>query len=96
MINYLVLPVIVLLSVLLTYVLIQDPRAVANQLFALYAGEALLQTCLILISSTTVHEQLAYVTVLPLGPLLSINSLLLVWLVLALFLPWRYAQPATR
>jgi rsbT co-antagonist protein RsbR len=95
-IDYLVLPVIILLCVLLTYVLVQDPRAVANQLFALYAGEALLQTSLNLISSTTVHEPLAYLTLLPLGPLLSVNQLLLVWLVLALFLPGRYAQPTTR
>jgi anti-anti-sigma regulatory factor/PAS domain-containing protein len=96
MIDYLVLPVIVLLSVLLTYVLAQDPRAIANQLFALYAGEALLQTGLNLISSTTVNERLAYISLLPLGPLLCVNQLLLVWLVLALFLPKRYAQPATR
>jgi rsbT co-antagonist protein RsbR len=96
MINYLVLPVMVLLAVLLTYVLAQDPRAVANQLFALYAGEALLQTGLNLISSTTIDERLAYLTLLPLGPLLCVNSLLLVWLVLALFLPKRYAQPTVR
>ena len=96
MIDYLVLPVIVLLSVLLTYVLVQDPRAVANRLFGLYAGVALLTTCLGIISSTTVQENLAYLTLMPLGPLLSLNYLLLVWLVLALFLPWRYAQPAAR
>jgi anti-anti-sigma regulatory factor/PAS domain-containing protein len=96
MIDYLVLPVIVLLGVLLTYVLVQDPRAVANQLFALYAGGALLTTCLNIISSTTVDKELAYLTLMPLGPLLSVNYLLLVWLVLALFLPWRYAQSATR
>jgi anti-anti-sigma regulatory factor/PAS domain-containing protein len=96
MIDYLVLPVIVLLSILLTYVLAQDPRAVANRLFALYAGVALLTTCLNLISSTTIHENLANLTLMPLGPLLSLTYLLLVWLVLALFLPWRYAQPTTR
>jgi rsbT co-antagonist protein RsbR len=95
-IDYLVLPVISLLSVLLCYVLVQDPRAVANRLFALYAGSALLQAALSLIGSTTLHEGLAYATRLPLGPLLSLNQLLLIWLVMALFLPERYAQPATR
>jgi rsbT co-antagonist protein RsbR len=95
-IDYLILPVICLLSVLLCYVLAQDPRAAANRLFALYAGSALLQSALSLIGSTTLHEGLAYLTRLSLGPLLSLNQLLLVWLVMALFLPERYAQPATR
>jgi rsbT co-antagonist protein RsbR len=96
MIDYLILPVISLLSGLLCYVLVQDPRAVANRLFALYAGSSLLQAAFSLISSTTLHEGLAYLSLLTLGPLLAVNQLLLVWLVLALFLPERYAQPATR
>lgn len=96
MIDYLMLPVIILLSLLLSYVIAQDPRATTNRLFGLYAGSALLQTAFGLVASTTLHEGLAYVSRLTLGPLIAVNQLLLVWLVMALFLPERYAQPAVR
>ena len=37
-----------------------------------------------------------YFTATILAPLLALHTLLLIWLVLALFLPHRYAQPRTR
>ena len=96
MINYLILPILVLLTVLLTYVLAQNPHAVPNRLFGWYVGIALLTDIGSIIQLTARDLTVTALFGAVLGPLLGLSSLLLMWLVLALFLPERYAQSGPR
>lgn len=94
--NYLILPVIILASLLLSYVLAQDTRAGANRLFAAFMGSVILQGSWSLIRLTTSNESLAFFTTQTLGLTIALNQLLLMSLVLALFLPERYNQRTVR
>lgn len=96
MLTYLVLPIIVLVSLLLAYVLAQDAHAPANRQFAWYMGVVALQNSVSVVRATTVDESLAYLSGAVLAPLIALDQLLLIWLVLALFLPRRFAQPSVR
>jgi rsbT co-antagonist protein RsbR len=96
MINYLILPILVLLTVLLTYVLALDAHALPNRLFGWYVGIALLTNIGSIIQLTARDMTVTALFGAVLGPLLGLSSLLLMWLVLALFLPERYAQPGLR
>jgi rsbT co-antagonist protein RsbR len=94
--NYLIIPFVVFCSILLTYVFMQDPQATANRLFAIFMANVLFQLGTSVVRLTTHNQGLALVTSMPLGITLALNQLLLVWLIMALFIPDRYAQTKTR
>lgn len=96
MINYLILPVIVLASLLLSYVLAQDFHGHANRLFATFMAIVIVQAGFNLVRLTTRDETFAYLMSQTLGLTLALNQLILIWLILVLFLPRRYAQPIVR
>jgi anti-anti-sigma regulatory factor/PAS domain-containing protein len=94
--SYLNLPIIVLVSMLLVYVVSQDPRATANRLFGWYIGVSLLLLISSLISQTSQVPHIVWTYGAIVAPLISLITLLLAWLIMALFLPERYAQPTAR
>ena len=94
--NYLSLPVLLLLASLVTYVLMQDTRATTNRLFAAYLGIGTLLGVSTIVRSTSVERALVYAASLPVAALISCSHLALVWLVMALFIPQRFGQPLAR
>lgn len=90
---YLLLPLIVLLSVLATLVLAQNPQAAPNRLFALLMASAVLLTASGLIRLTTPDDRIEHIAGATVIPLLGLSVTLLLPLVMAIFLPQRYAQP---
>ncbi len=93
---YLLLPMMLLEIGLIVYTLGQDKRATTNRLFALYMASVLVTEGTSLIRATTVSETLVFVNTLFLAPLLSLNTLFLTMLTMALFIPHRFAQPWVR
>jgi rsbT co-antagonist protein RsbR len=96
LLSYLNLPLTILVSMLLIYVVVQNPRAVPNRLFGWYMGFSLLLLVCSLLGQTSNNPRLVLLYSAVLGPLQGSISLMLMLLVLALFLPERYAQPPVR
>jgi rsbT co-antagonist protein RsbR len=97
MINFvLILLSMIILTATGVYVLIQDWRATTNRLFALFALSAvLLMYCAVLRFTGSDPWEVWFVYGLS-APLLAVSSWLLIWLILAIFIPHRYAQPTVR
>ena len=97
MINFvLILLSMIILTATGVYVLMQDWRATPNRLFALFALSAvLLMYCAVLRFTGSDPWEVWFVYGLS-APLLAVSSWLLIWLILAIFIPHRYAQPHVR
>lgn len=97
MINFvLILLSMVILTAIGVYVLMQDWRATSNRLFASFALSAiLLMYCAVLRFTGSNPWEIWFVHGLS-APLLAMSSWLLIWLILAIFIPHRYAQPTVR
>ncbi|MBO9333313.1 MAG: STAS domain-containing protein [Roseiflexus sp.] len=97
MINFvLILLSMIILTATGVYVLMQDWRAMTNRLFALFALSAvLLMYCAVLRFTGDNPWGIWFVYGLS-APLLAVSSWLLIWLILAIFIPHRYAQLHTR
>lgn len=94
------MPLILLTMIILTatgvYVLMQDWRATSNRLFALFALSAIvLMGAAVTRLTGKRHEDVWFALGLT-GPSLAVGSLLLAWLILATFIPHRYAQKSVR
>lgn len=94
------MPLILLTMIILTaigvYVLMQDWRAATNRLFALFALSAIvLMGAAVTRLTGKRHEDVWFALGLT-GPSLAVGSLLLAWLILATFIPHRYAQKSVR
>ena len=94
--GYLTLPIIIFLVAIATHVLMQDPRATLNRLFGWYCAVAVLINALGLIRLTSGDYGTVWWTSALLGPAVALSSVTLVLLVLALFIPQRYAQHTSR
>ncbi len=97
MINFvLILLSMIILTATGVYVLMQDWRATTNRLFALFALSAvLLMFCAVLRFTGSDPWEVWFVYGLS-APLLAVSYWLLIWLILAIFIPHRYAQPTVR
>jgi len=97
MINFaLILLSMIILTAIGVYVLMQDRHATPNRLFASFAFSAvLLMYCAVLRFTGSDPWGVWFVHGLS-APLLAISSWLLIWLILAIFIPHRYAQPHVR
>lgn len=93
---YLTLPVIIFLVAIATYVLMQDLRSGLNRLFGWYCGVSVLINILGLIRLTSVEPAAVRWSTMLLGPIVALANVLLVLLVLALFIPRRYADQTAR
>jgi rsbT co-antagonist protein RsbR len=97
MINFvLILLSMIILTATGVYVLMQDWRATPNRLFASFALSAvLLMYCAVLRFTGSDPWGVWFVYGLS-APLLAVSSWLLIWLILAIFIPHWYAQPYIR
>lgn len=92
----LILLTLIILTASGAYVLMQDWRAAPNRLFALFALNMIVLTGAAAVRLTSRNLQETWFVSGMLAPLLAASSWLLIWLILALFIPHRYAQPAVR
>ena len=92
----LILFTLIILTASGVYVLIQDRHATPNRLFAFFALNAIVLTCAAAVRLTSRNVQEIWFVSGMLAPLLASSSWLLIWLILALFIPHRYAQPSVR
>ncbi len=92
----LILLTLIVLTVSGIYVLIQDRRATPNRLFAFFALNAVVLTCAAAVRLTSNNLSEIWFVSGMLAPMLSISSWLLIWLILAIFIPHRYAQSTVR
>ncbi|MCS6839222.1 MAG: STAS domain-containing protein [Roseiflexus sp.] len=92
----LILLTLVVLTASGVYVLLQDWRAVPNRLFIVFASSMVMLTFAAAVRLTSRNPQETWFISGMLAPLLAASSWLLIWLILALFIPQRYAQPSVR
>ncbi len=92
----LLLLTLIILTASGVYVLMQDWRAAANRLLALFALNGMALTCAASVRLTSNSLQEIWFVSGLLAPLLSSSFGLLIWLILAIFIPHRYAQPSVR
>lgn len=74
------------------YVLAQDWRSGVNRLFTLYTLSGCAVMCVAAVRITTVDLGMVLQSATLLPVIMSCGSLLLVWLIMAIFIPHRYAQ----
>lgn len=91
-----VLMVIAILSATSTYILMQDRHAASNRLFTYFALSITAAVCATAVRLTSRNPQEIWFVSGVVAPFLAGGSLFLIWLILALFIPHRYAQPAVR
>jgi anti-anti-sigma regulatory factor/PAS domain-containing protein len=94
--GYLTLPIIIFLVAIATHVLVQDPRATLNRLFGWYCAVAVVINALGLIRLTSSDYGAVLWSTMLLGPAVAMSSVVLVLLLLALFIPQRYADRTSR
>lgn len=87
---------IVILTASIVYVLLQDARAPANRLFALFTGASLLLSCAGALRFASRDTTEVWVFSGLLTTLLAVIHGLLVWLIMLLFMPHRYQQRLLR
>ncbi len=92
----LILLTLIILTASGAYVLMQDWRAAPNRLFALFALNMIVLTGAAAVRLTSRNLQEIWFVSGMLAPLLAASSWLLLWLILSLFIPHRYAQPVVR
>ncbi|MDW8215566.1 MAG: histidine kinase, partial [Roseiflexaceae bacterium] len=92
----LILLTLVVLTASGVYVIMQDRHAAPNRLFAFFALSMIVLACAAAVRLTSRNPQEVWFVSGLLAPLLTASSWLLIWLILALFIPHRYAQPSVR
>ncbi|GIV99974.1 STAS domain-containing protein [Roseiflexus sp.] len=92
----LILLTLVVLTTSGVYVLVQDRHATPNRLFTFFALSMIILTGAAAVRLTSRNLQEIWFVSGMLAPLLAASSWLLIWLILALFIPHRYAQPSVR
>lgn len=92
----LILTVMIFMTAIGIYVLMQDRHATPNYLFAAFAFSNVLQMYCAVLRLTGTHPWGVQFVYGLSAPLLAVSSWLLIWLILAIFIPHRYAQPAVR
>ncbi len=92
----LILTVMIVMTAIGVYVLMQNRRATPNYLFAAFAFSNVLQMYCAVLRLTGAHPWgVQFVRGLS-APLFAVSSWLLIWLILAIFIPHRCAQQAVR
>jgi anti-anti-sigma regulatory factor/PAS domain-containing protein len=92
----LILLTLIILTASGVYVLMQDRHATPNRLFAFFALSTIALTCAAAVRLTSRNPEEIWFVSGVLALLLAASSWLLLWLILVLFIPHRYAQPALR
>ncbi|ABY34875.1 MAG TPA: STAS domain-containing protein [Chloroflexus aurantiacus] len=87
---------IVILVASIVYVLLQDYRATANRIFALFTTASLLLSCAGAVRFASRSQTEIWLLSGLLTSLQAATFGLLIWLILILFMPHRYNQPAIR
>ena len=78
------------------YVLAQDWRSGVNRLFVLYVLSACAVMCVAAVRITTADRGIVWQSATLLPVIMSGGSLLLIWLIMAIFIPHRYRQQWVR
>ncbi|OAN46247.1 anti-anti-sigma factor [Chloroflexus islandicus] len=92
----LVLFTLIILAASIVYVLLQDWRAQANRIFALFTGCSLVLTCAGAVRFASRNADEIWLLSGLLTSLLAAIFGFLVWLIMILFMPHRYRQPVVR